>query len=87
MKTVKKSAPLIRADLEKSIDKIENSIENLLIRKSEVEKSIRTLSEQNAQSKRQVQSAFDEVRSKLALKEKEVLGRLDNELNESVEEL
>lgn len=57
----------------------------MLIRKSEVEKSIRTLSDQNAQSKRQVQTSFDEVRARLALKEKEVLGRLDSELNESIE--
>lgn len=45
----------------------------MLIRKSEVEKNIRTISDQNAQSKRQVQSAFEEVRNKLALKEKEIL--------------
>lgn len=58
-----------------------------MIRKSEVEKNIRSINEQNANSKRQVQSAFDEVRAKLALKEKEILSRLDGELNESVEEL
>jgi hypothetical protein len=33
-----------------------------------------------------VQSAFEEVRSKLALKEKEILDRYDMELSESVEE-
>ena len=86
VKTLKKSAPLIRGDLEKSIDKIESSIENLLIRKSEVEKSIRLASDQSAQSKRQVQSAFEEVRAKLALKEKEILDKYDMELNDSVEE-
>lgn len=58
VKTIKKSSPLIKAELEKTVDKIESSIENLLIRKSEVEKNIRTISDQNAQSKRQVQSAF-----------------------------
>ena len=86
VKTIKKSAPVVRGDLEKAIDKIESSIENLLIRKSEVEKSIRATSDQSAQSKRQVQSAFEEVRSKLALKEKEILDRYDQELSESVEE-
>ena len=70
VKTIKKSAPLIKAELEKTVDKIESSIENLLIRKSEVEKNIRTVSDQSAQSKRQVQSAFEEVRAKLAQKEK-----------------
>ena len=63
--------------MEKTVDKVESSIENLLIRKSEVEKNIRSLSEQNSQTKRQVQSAFEEVRGKLALKEKEILSRLD----------
>jgi phage shock protein A len=77
----------VRGELEKTIDKIESSIENLLIRKSEVEKSIRTYSDQNAQTKRQVQSAFEEVKAKLALKEKEILGRLDQDLNEAVDEL
>lgn len=59
----------------------------MLIRKSEVEKNIRTNSDQNAQSKRQVQSAFEEVRAKLAIKEKEILSKYDMELNESVEEM
>lgn len=81
VKTIKKASPLVKADLEKAIDKIEGSIENLLIRKSEVEKSIRTFSEQNAQGKRQVQSAFEEVRNKLALKEKEIMGRFDQDLS------
>ena len=77
----------MRAELEKSVDKIESTIENLLIKKSEVEKSIRGFSDQNGQQKRQIQSAFEEVRIKLAQKEKEVLAKLDQELNESVEEL
>jgi uncharacterized protein Yka (UPF0111/DUF47 family) len=64
--------------LEKTVDRVESSIENLLIRKSEVEKNIRSISDQNAQTKRQVQSAFEEVRAKLAMKEKEILSRFDN---------
>jgi len=60
------------------VDRVESSIENLLIRKSEVEKNIRSISDQNAQTKRQVQSAFEEVRAKLAMKEKEILSRFDN---------
>lgn len=50
------------------MDKIESSIENLLIKKSEVEKNIRTFNEQSAMQKRQIQSAFEEVRAKLAQK-------------------
>ncbi len=68
MKTIKKASPAVKAELEKSVDRIESSIENLLIRKSEVEKAIRTSNEQNAQQKRQIQSAFEEVRLKIALK-------------------
>jgi hypothetical protein len=44
VKTIKKSSPAVKGELEKSVDRIESSIENLLIKKSEVEKSIRTLS-------------------------------------------
>lgn len=36
VKTIKKSSPLVKAELEKNVDKIESSIENLLIKKSEV---------------------------------------------------
>jgi hypothetical protein len=68
VKTIKKASPQVKSELEKSVDKIESSIENLLIKKSEVEKSIRTFNEQSAQQKRQIQSAFEEVRAKLALK-------------------
>lgn len=78
---------MVKGDLEKIVDKIESTIENLLIKKSEVEKSIRGFSDQNGQQKRQIQSAFEEVRIKLAQKEKEVLAKLDQELNDSVEEL
>lgn len=74
----------MKAELEKSVDRIESSIENLLIRKSEVEKAIRTSNEQNAQQKRQVQSAFEEVRLKLAQKEKEILAKFDADLGESL---
>lgn len=68
VKTIKKASPQVKGELEKSVDKIESSIENLLIKKSEVEKSIRTFNEQSAQQKRQIQSAFEEVRAKLAQK-------------------
>ena len=78
---------MIKGDLEKIVDKIESTIENLLIKKSEVEKAIRGFSDHNGQQKRQIQSAFEEVRIKLAQKEKEVLAKLDQELNDSVEEL
>jgi hypothetical protein len=74
----------VKAELEKSVDRIESSIENLLIRKSEVEKAIRTSNEQNAQQKRQIQSAFEEVRLKLAQKEKEILAKFDADLAESL---
>lgn len=74
----------MKAELEKSVDRIESSIENLLIRKSEVEKAIRTSNEQNAQQKRQIQSAFEEVRLKLAQKEKEILAKFDADLAESL---
>lgn len=59
VKTIKKASPLVKTELEKSVDKIESSIENLLIRKSEVEKSIRNFNEQNGQQKRQIQTAFE----------------------------
>jgi hypothetical protein len=59
VKTIKKSSPAVKAELEKSVDRIESSIENLLIKKSEVEKSIRSFNEQNSQQKRQIQSAFE----------------------------
>lgn len=84
VKTIKKASPAVKAELEKSVDRIESSIENLLIRKSEVEKAIRTSNEQNAQQKRQIQSAFEEVRLKLAQKEKEILAKFDADLAESL---
>ncbi len=56
---------MVKSELETSLDKIESNIENLLIRKNEVEKNIRLLNEQNSQSKRQIQQAFEEIRTKL----------------------
>ena len=85
VKTIKKSAPAVKVELEKFVEKIESSIENLSIKKSEVEKSIRSFNEQNGQQKRQIQSAFEEVRLKLAQKEKEILAKFDSDLSESVE--
>lgn len=52
-----------------------------------MEKSIRTFNEQNGQQKRQIQSAFEEVRLKLAQKEKEILAKFDSDLSDSVLEL
>lgn len=57
------------------------------MRKSEVEKNIRYLNEQNNQSKGQIQKAFEEVRNALAIKEKELLAKCDATLDESLEEL
>jgi hypothetical protein len=62
-------------------------VENLLVRKSEVEKNIRYLNDQNNQSKGQIQKAFEEVRNALAIKEKELLAKCDSNLEESLEEL
>ena len=36
VKTIKKSHPIVKNELESTLDKIESSIENLLIRKNEV---------------------------------------------------
>lgn len=58
MKTVRKSQPLVKSEVEGSLEKLENNIEGLLIRKSESEKNIRSLTEQNNVSKRQIQQAF-----------------------------
>lgn len=57
------------------------------MRKSEVEKNIRYLNDQNNQSKGQIQKAFEEVRNALAIKEKELLAKCDSNLEESLEEL
>lgn len=50
------------------MDKIDSNIEGLLIKKSEVEKIIRSLHDQSGTTKRQIQAAFDEARNKLAAK-------------------
>ncbi len=65
VKTIKKSYPTVKSELETSLDKIESNIDNLMMRKNEVEKNIRLLNEQNSQSKRQIQQAFEEIRAKL----------------------
>ncbi len=87
MKTLKKAHPLIKGELEAYLDKIEAAVENLLVRKSEVDKNIRYLNDQNNQAKGQIQKAFEEVRNTLALKEKELLAKCDSNLEESLEEL
>ncbi len=51
-----------------------------MIRKSEVEKNIRYLNDQNNQTKGQIQKAFEEVRNSLAIKEKELLAKCDSNL-------
>lgn len=58
VKTIKKSYPIVKSELESCIDKIESNVENLMSRKNEVEKNIRLMTEQNSQSKRQIQQAF-----------------------------
>ena len=44
---------------------MDNNIEGLLIKKSEVEKQVRSLNEQNNVSKRQIQQAFEDLRAKI----------------------
>jgi ABC-type proline/glycine betaine transport system ATPase subunit len=55
-----------------------------LIKKNEVEKNIRVLNEQNSQSKRQIQQAFEELRQKIDMQEREILSRCDSQLNEAM---
>jgi len=69
------------------LDRIESSIENLLIRKNEVEKNLRVLNEQNSNAKRQIQQSFEEVRAKLDIQERDLLSRCDSQLTEAMEEL
>lgn len=45
------------------------------------------LSEQNSQSKRQIQQAFEDIRSKLDIQERDILSRCDSQLNEAILEL
>jgi len=70
VKTIRKSHPIVKAEFERTVEKLERNIEGLLIKKSEVDKNIRTLNEQNNTSKRQIQQAFYEIRAKLDYKEK-----------------
>ena len=58
-----------------------------MIRKSEVDKQIRSLTEQNNVSKRQIQQAFEDLRAKINAQEKEILVRWDQGLNDNIEEL
>ena len=51
--------------MEENIEKNEKHIESLLIKKKEIEKNIRSLSEQSSQSKKQIRQAFDEIKNKL----------------------
>lgn len=43
VKTVKKSQPIVRSEIEGFLDRYENNVEGLLIKKSEIDKQIRTL--------------------------------------------
>jgi len=45
------------------------------------------LTEQNSQSKRQIQQAFEDIRSKLDIQERDILSRCDSQLNEAILEL
>lgn len=58
-----------------------------MIKKSEIEKTIRSLTEQNNTSKKQVQQAFDDLRNKIGLQEKEILGKCDQNLADNLAEL
>ena len=56
---------------------MENNADSLLIRKSEVEKQIRNINEQNIDTTRQIQQAFEDLRAKINAQEKEILSRCD----------
>lgn len=45
------------------------------------------LTEQNSQSKRQIQQAFEDIRSKLDIQERDILSRCDSQLSEAILEL
>lgn len=45
-------------------------METLLIKKSEIEKQVRSLTEQNNVSKKQIQQAFEDMHKKIELQEK-----------------
>ena len=65
MKTIRKSQPIVKSEVEGGLEKIESNIEGLLIRKSESEKQIRSINEQNNLSKRQIQQAFENLRASI----------------------
>ena len=87
MKTVRKAQPIVKTEVGGSLERIENNVEGLMIRKSEVDKQIRSLTEQNNVSKRQIQQAFEDLRAKINAQEKEILVRWDQGLNDNIEEL
>lgn len=66
VKTIRKSQPIVKAEIDKYVESFNLNVETLLIRKSEIEKQIRSLTEQNNMSKRQIQQAFDDLRSKIS---------------------
>ena len=87
VKTVRKAQPIVKTEVGGSLERIENNVEGLMIRKSEVDKQIRSLTEQNNVSKRQIQQAFEDLRAKINAQEKEILVRWDQGLNDNIEEL
>jgi transketolase len=87
VKTLRKSQPLIKGEVEKLIERYDSNTEKLMIKKSEVDKQIRTMSEQNALSKKQIQQAFDDLRSKIGQQEKELLSKCDQNLSDNLAEL
>jgi IS4 transposase len=44
VKTIRKAQPLVKAEVEKYVEKYENNIEKLTVKKSEIDKTIRGLS-------------------------------------------
>ncbi len=87
VKTIRKSQPIVKAEIDKYVEQFNLNVETLLIRKSEIEKQIRSLTEQNNMSKRQIQQAFDDLRGKIAQQEKEVLAKCDQNLSDNLSDL
>lgn len=52
-------------------------IENLQNRRSEIDQSVRSMSEQSSQAKAQIQRSFEEIRTLMLAKEKEILLKCD----------
>ena len=52
------------------MSKSSNNIEGLMIKKSEIWKEIKSITDQNNVTKRQIQQAFDDLRTKIANQEK-----------------